>query len=147
MCLNNQKRNIVIMKGFTHIAFLLFIILSANSCDKSTIDGEWDDNIHLSKKNITISAEATTVLITTEGNSWWVAEILLYDDADNDISDVDNTQEDFLIEREDFIIERKNVKEIYVSMKQNNTGSDRTLTVSLQAGNYFDGFQVHQSAD
>lgn len=105
------------MKRFTHVAFLLSMILSGSSCDKSTIDGEWDENIHLSEKNITISAEATTVLIITEGSSWWVAELLLYDDADYDISDVDTTQEDFLIETEDFIIERKNAKEIHVSMR------------------------------
>ncbi|SHJ78526.1 hypothetical protein SAMN04488007_1425 [Maribacter aquivivus] len=135
------------MKRFTHVAFLLFIILSAISCDKSAIDGEWDDNIHLSEKNITISAEANKVLITTKGTSWWIAGILLYDDSDYDISDTDTTQEDFLIETEDFSIERKNTKEIHVSMTQNNTGSERTLTVSLQAGNYFDGFQVHQSAN
>ncbi|MGO4918307.1 hypothetical protein [Maribacter spongiicola] len=135
------------MKRFIHVTFLLFMILSTISCDKSTIDGEWDDNIHLSEKNITISAEATTVLITTEGSSWWIAGILFYDDSDYDISDTDTTQEDFVIATEDFSIERKNAKEIHVSMTQNNTGSERTLTVSLKAGNYFDGFKVHQSAD
>lgn len=104
------------MKRFIHVAFLLFMILSAISCDKSTIDGEWDDNIHLSEKNIIISAEATTVLITTENSSWWVVEITLNDNSDYDISDIDTTQEDFVIATEDFIIERKNAKEIHVSM-------------------------------
>ncbi|WP_405399219.1 hypothetical protein [Maribacter sp. Asnod2-G09] len=43
------------------------------------------------------------------------------------------------------MIERKNAKEINVSMTPNNTGLERTLTVSLQAGNYFDGFNMHQT--
>ena len=126
------------------IPFFLFMLVS---CETSDVDGKWDDNIKLSENNITISAEANTVLITTKGTSWWIAGVLLYDNSDYDISNTDTTQEDFVIATEDFIIERKNAKEIHVSMKQNNTGSERTLTVSLQAGNYFDGFQVHQSAD
>ncbi|WP_324023684.1 hypothetical protein QSV08_12570 [Maribacter sp. BPC-D8] len=126
------------------IPFFLFIFVS---CETSDVDGKWDDNIKLSENNITISAEANTVLITTKGSSWWVAGIILNDDSDYDISDIDTTQLDFVISTEDFIIERKNAKEIHVSITPNNTGLERTLTVSLQAGNYFDGFNVHQTID
>lgn len=117
------------------------------SCSSDKNEGKWDDNINLSEENITVSAEATTVLVTTGGSSWWVAGILLDDDSDYYISDIDTTQENFLIATEDFILERKNAKDILVSMTQNTTGIDRTLTVTLQAGNYFDGFKVYQSAN
>jgi hypothetical protein len=52
------------------ISFFLFIFVS---CETSDVDGRWDNNIKFSENNITISAEANTVLITTEGTSWWIA--------------------------------------------------------------------------
>ncbi|WP_423997901.1 hypothetical protein [Maribacter sp. IgM3_T14_3] len=52
------------------LAIISFFLLMFISCKTSDVDSKWEDNIKLSENNITISAEATTVLNTTEGSSW-----------------------------------------------------------------------------
>jgi hypothetical protein len=72
-------------------------------------------------------------------------EIGLDDDWSYDISGIDTTQVDFLIEENAFTIERKNANEIHISLIENQSDVERTLTLGLQAGNYFDGIKIIQA--
>ena len=72
-------------------------------------------------------------------------EIGLDDDWSYDISGIDTTQVDFLIEENAFTIERKNANEIHISLIENQSDVERTLTIGLQAGNYFDGIKIIQA--
>ena len=116
------------------------------SCnDEEKLIGLWDDIIKLSEKEVTISAESNSLVITTEGTGWWINEIGLDDDWSYDIDGIDTSQ-DFLIEENDFIIERINTNEIHISMTENQSGLDnRILSITLQAGNYSDRVRIIQS--
>lgn len=127
------------------IASILF--LSLLSCESDEPDGKWDDNIKLSTKEVNFSAESNSVIITTEGTWWWISGIGLDDDWNYDISGIDTTEDNFLIEESEFTIERKNANEIHVSMTENQSTTERTLTIGLQAGNYFDGIKIIQSGN
>ena len=123
------------------------LFLNAASCGADEPNGKWDDSINLSEKEVTISAESNSLVITTVGTWWWINGIGLDDDWSYDISGIDTTQDDFLIEENEFTIERKNVNEIHISLTENQSDVERTLTIGLQAGNYFDRIEVIQSGN
>lgn len=124
------------------ISSIFFLILS--SCKSDEPYGQWDDNTKLSEKEVTVSSESNSLVITTEGISWWINEIGLDDDWSYDISRIDTSQENFLIEESKFTIERKNFNEIHISLTENQSNVERTLLIRLQAGNYFDVIKVIQ---
>ncbi len=132
-------------RNFGLIFTLCLVFL--NGCNTTEPDGKWDDNIHLSSKSMNIPAETTSVLITTQGTSWWLHGIGLDDDWSFDFSDVDTLEEDFLIEEDEFTIERRNATEIHITMRANTTNQDRELTIGLQAGNYFDAITITQAGN
>lgn len=117
------------------------------SCESGEPVGKWDDNIKLSTKDVNFSAESNSVIITTEGTWWWINGIGLDDGWNYDISGIDTTQDNFLIEESEFTVERNNANEIHVSMTENQSANERTLTIGLQAGNYFDGIKIIQSGN
>ncbi|MBQ4912849.1 hypothetical protein J8L85_00270 [Maribacter sp. MMG018] len=123
------------------IPIALFLI--ALSCSDSK-DGDWDDNIKLSQKEVRFSSEAQTIQIYTEETDWWINEIV-WNGESVDLNEVDTGEENFVIEEIEFSIERKNETEISISMEQNQTASERVLTISLQSGDYFDGITITQS--
>ena len=123
------------------------LFLTQISCDSKEPDGKWDDNIKLSEKELSISAEINSVVITTEGTGWWIHGIGLNDDWNYDLNSIDTTKKNFVIEEDEFTIERKNATEIHISMTQNETGFERVLVIGLQAGNYADGIKITQTAD
>ena len=123
----------------------ILILLLGTSCTKSEPEpiGKWDDNIKLSQKKVEISGENNSLLITTEGEWWWITDITL-DETHIDFSGVNTTQNDFVIENTEFKIERKNTTEIHIDMYNNPTGSSRVLKIGLGAGDYFDGIAITQ---
>jgi hypothetical protein len=133
------------MKEKLIFGIISIFILSLASCNSNEPDGKWDDNIKLSEKEVTISAESKALIITTKGTWWWINGIALDDDWGYDISGIDTTKDDFFIEENEFTIERKNATEIHISLTANQTNVDRILTVGLQAGNYFDGIKIIQT--
>ena len=135
------------MKGKLTLQFISILFLSLLSCESNNPDGKWEDNIKLSTKEVSFSAQSDSVIITTEGTSWWINGIGLNDDWSYDISGIDTIQDNFLIEEPEFTIERKNAKEIHISMTENQSAIERTLTIGLQAGNYFDGIKIIQSGN
>ncbi len=132
------------MKEKLIFGIISILLLSLASCNSDDPIGKWDDNIKLSEKEVTISAESNSLVITTGGTWWWINGIGLDDDWSYDISGIDTTQDDFLIEENEFTIERKNANEIHISLTENQSDVERTLTIGLQAGNYFDGIKIIQ---
>ena len=135
------------MKGKLILQIISILFLSLLSCESNNPDGKWEDNIKLSTKKVSFSAQSDSVIITTEGTSWWINGIGLNDDWSYDISGIDTIRDNFLIEEPEFTIERKNAKEIHISMTENQSVIERTLTIGLQAGNYSDGIKIIQAAN
>ena len=138
-----MKEKLVV--GIISILFLSLLSCKSNEPDEPI--GKWDDNIKLSTKEVNFIAESDSVIITTEGTSWWIYGIGLNDDWSYDISGIDTTQDNFLIEESEFTIERRNTNEIRISMTENQSDTERTLTIGLQAGNYFDRIRITQSGN
>ena len=130
------------MKKIITFTVLFLIVLS---CEDSK-DGDWDDNIKLSQKEVQFSSAQNNVEITTEGTGWWIGEISM-DGELFDLNGIDTTKENFTIAENEFSIERKNSTEIYISMQQNPNESVRVLIIGLQSGNYFDGIKITQSGN
>ena len=125
---------------------LLLIIFLNLSCSDSK-DGDWDDNIKLSQKEFKFNSLENSATIRTESSSWWISGIFFKDGETFDLSNIDTTSENFTITESDFTLERLNGKEIFIKLFKNTTGSERTFTVGLQAGNYLDGITITQSTD
>jgi|TARA_B110000967_G_C18304171_1_gene279831 hypothetical protein len=49
---------------------ITILLLSLVSCNSNEPDGKWDNHIKLSEKEVTISAEANSLVITTV-RTWW----------------------------------------------------------------------------
>ena len=130
------------MKKIIALTLLLLVVLS---CSDSK-DGDWDDNIKLSQKEVQFSSTNNNVEISTEGTGWWIDEVTMNGEQ-FDLDGIDTTKENFIIEQAEFSIERKNSTEIYISMQQNQSTTERVLLIGLQAGNYFDGIKVTQSGN
>ena len=144
-CLHKNFKPLLNYKSMRTITIFIFIACTLQSCnDEEKLIGLWDDIIKLSEKEVTISAESNSLVITTEGTEWWINEIGLDDDWSYDIDGID-TKQDFLIEENDFIIERRNTNEIHISMTENQSDLDRILSITLQAGNYSDRVRIIQS--
>jgi hypothetical protein len=128
-----------------NIILILIVILNLSCSDRK--DGAWDDNIKLSQKELQFDSLENSAIIKTGGDSWWISGIFFKDGQTFDLSNVDTTANNFKITESEFILERKNGKEIAIKLFENTTGSQRILTVGLQAGNYFDGITITQSTD
>jgi len=128
-------------KIITLTVFFLIVLSCADSKD-----GDWDDNIKLSQKEVQFSSDQNNIAISTEGTGWWISEVSM-DGEVYDLNGIDTTKENFTIEETDFSIERKNSTEVYISMQQNPAESSRVLIFGLQAGNYFDGIKITQSGN
>ena len=129
------------------IGFLL-VLTSTISCSESDQPiGKWDDNIKLSQKEVQLSVDNDSMVITTEGSWWWIDGIYLNGSSSFDRNEIDTTAENFVIDETVYRIERKNATEIYIEMTKNETGIERKLMIALQAGNYFDSITVSQSSN
>ncbi len=128
------------------IAIILTLLLSTSCSDSERPVGQWDDNIKLSQKEAEFTAENNSIVITTEGEWWWIDHIAINGEVQSTLDGVDTTESDFIIDEEEFRIERRSSTEIHIEMTQNQTGSERILVIGLQAGNYFDGIRIVQAA-
>lgn len=138
------------MKSFCRLKLIgiVIVLISCLSCSNSDRpDGDWDDNIKLSQKEAKLTAENDSIVITTEGEWWWIDNISLNGDSNFDLSGIDTTEKNFIVDNAEFMIERKNATEIHIEMTKNQTGSERKLIIGLQAGDYFDRIVITQSAN
>lgn len=127
----------------TFKVFFLFILFSF-SCNKEQPDGKWKDRIKLSVKTINFDSAASTATVTTQSKGWWLNHIG-FNGEKVDISNIENTAQDFVVQKPEFTVERKDGTKIIISMSHNDSGSERVLTIGLQAGDYFDGIKATQA--
>ena len=125
---------------------LILIVIFNMSCSDNK-DGDWNDYIKLSQKELRFDSLENSAIIMTEGDWWWISGIFFKDGQTFDLSNVDTTANNFTITESAFTLKRKNGKEISIKLYENTTGSERILKVGLQAGNYFDGITIIQSTD
>lgn len=137
-----KKLKTIAMKKFITLYLCTLIVFS---CTKS-LDGDWEDNINVSQKEVHNSAVENNIEITTKGKGWWINGIWL-DKIQLDLNGIDTTKENFIIEKNEFSIERKSSTEIYITMRANPADSIRILGIGLQSGNYFDGITITQSGN
>lgn len=134
------------MKKFIFLILSLSVLYACSDKNVSPLVGKWNDIIKLSQKEALISAEKDSILITTQGEWWWITSISINDSA-YDFHEVNTTGNNFTIKGKDFKIERKNKTEIYILMFKNETGAERILKIGLEAGDYFDRIIVNQASN
>jgi len=136
------------IKGvFLIVGILIFV--SCSNTDNEELIGTSDDTIKLSTKSVDLTAKADSVVITTEGDFWWIEGISFKDSlySYDNREDIDLESEAYLIKEDDFVVERRDKNTFFVKINKNNTGVERKMNVYLEAGNYFDNVSIVQSAD
>lgn len=123
------------------IAILLSVTFIFISCSKK--EGDWDDIIELSQKEVTFNSNADSITVNTKGDFWWISNIRLNEKQIN-FGSVNTTSSNFEIIETEFTISRKNTKELRIVITENSTVNQRELIIGLQAGNYFDNIKVIQ---
>jgi hypothetical protein len=123
----------------------IFFMISCS--DKEDPIGKWDDIIKLSTKNVNLKVETDSIIITTEGDWWWIDGISFEDSTyiyyhREDI----NLESDFYSIKEDcFLVERRDKNTLFVKLNENKTGNVRIMKISLEAGDYFDYVYIKQA--
>ncbi len=127
------------------VHFILLILTAfAFSCSDSK-EGDWDDNIELSQKEVQFTNSENSIVITTRQDGWWINDVTLNGTAV--FVKTENPNGEFLLDEDEFMIERRSSKELYIEMAANTTGAERVLKIGLQNGNYFDGISITQPAE
>lgn len=135
------------MSKATILIMGIFFIISCS--EKDNYIGIWDDNIKLSTKNVSLKAKADSVLITTEGDWWWINEISFEDSTYSYYhrEDINIESKYYSIKEYCFVVERRDKNTLFVKLNENNTGNERIMNISLEAGNYFDYVNITQVAN
>lgn len=144
MHIQQHRLNDQIMKKAT---FLLLVLAVFFSCSEPEKEGDWDDNIGLSQKEVQFSGSENSIVITTKGEGWWIYDVSL--NGNSNFEPTENSDGQFFIDEDEdeFMVERRSAKELHIEMSANTTGSERILIIGLQNGNYFDGIAITQSAE
>jgi len=135
-----KKKVLMILLGMFSV---LFVSCSSDEV-KEQVAGTSDDQIKLSKKEATFSAEPNTITITT-GESGWRVNGFALDKVKVDTGTVNLLAESFVFKNDDFEVEKKNKNTLVITMHKNTTAKDRLLTIGLQAGNYVEDISITQS--
>lgn len=131
------------------VILLIGIIILASCSDDEELIGQWEDNIHLSTNSVEFSSKTDSVTITTQGDWWWVNGITFDDSIYNYYSQegIDLESDNYLIEAEDFIVEKRDKNTLFVKISENTSSSPRIMSITLEAGDYFDYVTITQSGN
>jgi len=133
-----------------NIMILIASILILTSCsDKEDPIGKWDDNINLSTKSVDFEKKTDSVTITTEGNWWWIDAITFEDSTYcyYGREDINLESDSYSIIEEQFLVERRDKNTLFVKINENNTGEERIMNITFEAGNYFDYVKINQAGN
>lgn len=135
------------MKKAMVLVFGIFILISCK--DNENPIGKWDDVIKLSTKSVELTARADSVTITTRGDWWWVDGISFQDSTYSyyNREDINLESDAYSINEDAFTVERRDKNTLFVRLKENNTGAERTMLIGLEAGDYFDHVSIKQAAN
>ena len=134
------------MKRNFNVNLAIIFAITLFSCSKGNqrLDGDWDDNIHLSAKTVELKATSDSVTIKTEGSWWWVCDISV-DSKSYYGFERDYLQADYYKIKEDYVVvEKRDKNTLFVYVEANPNNVKRIISVGLQAGDYFDRVTITQ---
>ena len=89
--------------------------------------------------SITFKSEVDSIEITADSDWWWIPSVSFQDSVYlPDLSNNDSFMNDF------FLIKKQNQKNLFVKINQNNTKSNRIMTIAIQAGNCHSFLNINQ---
>lgn len=132
------------MKKIIIISLIIFSAATFNSC--IFIVGKWDDNIHLSIKSAGFNAAGDSLIIKTEGTSWWLSEISVDTTDYYDFRGMDLLQDKYSFKRDCIFVERRDKKTLFIRADANPLKVKRTIIIGFEAGDYFDRVTITQKS-
>lgn len=132
------------------LRYLLFIFttLSFWGCSKDNpadrLDGDWDDDIKLSRHELILDANTGVEVVTTEG-LWWVADITnmltgkYYRPTENNGADKVGDLGSY----EWLRLEKTTTRSLQITVEAND-GAERKMRIALTTGDFFDYIAVTQ---
>ena len=124
---------------------LIFALSLLTACDKENqVIGKWDDQIKLSSKSATLIANTDSAFFSTQGSGWWFSDV---QSADSTYYGVDENFDNIYLFQEEFFTIKKQEEGLFVKFSKNESGKQRSISITLQAGNYFDYVYVNQNAE
>ena len=112
------------------------------------ITGDWDDNIGLSTKSVTLNGAGEPVTIKTEGKNWWIATIkvdgeILYNFIEDGTENRNMYQTGMFNQKCGWL--KVNVEDWTLCISADmNHGAERTFKITLESGDYFDHIDGNQ---
>jgi len=127
--------------GKTVNFIFIFLVLGFISCNSG--NNRLSDRIKLSTKKADLRAENDSVIISTDGGSWWINDVnangsYFYADPDENDNDYTNVKGDW------FSVEKQGKKRLVVKVSENKSKNARKMIITLESGNYFDYINVFQ---
>lgn len=134
------------MKNILYFITTIAFIIVINSCSDNKKDGAWDDNIKLSTRTVDFNASCDSVTIKTGGSWWWITDISVDTLYYYGFTGVDLQSDNYTIKQNCFDVERRGKNTLFVKVDANTLNVSRSITVGLQAGDYFDRVKITQKA-
>lgn len=131
------------MKTILRFTLLIVTLIASYSCNDQK-DGDWDDNIQLSIKTVEFSALSDSVTIKTGGTGWWITDITVNGNFFYGFKDINIESDKYTIKQDCFVVERRDKNTLFIKVAANPNNYQRTITVGLQAGDYFDRVVIQQ---
>jgi hypothetical protein len=115
------------------------------ACNKRQPDGMWSDNILLSGKTFTFNATGDSVIVTAKGK-WWSMNCVALDTHRMNVCAALPTTDvcNFVYTDGQVSLTSTDCNQLFIKMAPNTTNAERTLSIGLSAGDYFDGIKVVQ---
>jgi len=128
-------------KQLGSIVLFITVSLLISAC------GRWSDNIKLSTKSGTFNSSEDSIIVTTNGDWWWLTDVAVDAMKYNNFVGVDVFADSYLVKLDCFIFERRDKNTIFIKLDPNLTGVKRTVIFYLQAGDYFDRITIIQNSE
>jgi hypothetical protein len=144
--LNIKKPEIT--KRYLNLSLVIIFVIVLFSCSQinEREDGDWDDNIHLSAKTVEFSADGDSVTIKTGGSWWWITDISVDSAWYYGFKGIAIEAESYRIKQDCFDVVRRDKNTLFIKVEANPFNVIRTITVGLEAGDYFDRVTVTQKS-
>jgi hypothetical protein len=130
------------MKKIINFDLIIILIVAFYSCSKPK--GLWEDNIHLSTKNVSFSSSEDSVIIKTGGDWWRISDVSVDRTWYYDFTGVDLQSDSYKIKQSCFEVERRDKNTLFIKVDANPNNIKRIITVGLEAGDYFDRVTITQ---
>ena len=137
------------MKKIMILILGILIFTSCSDSDNEEIIGKWGDIIKLSINNVELTSHTDSVTITTKGDWWWIDSISFNDSTYGYYGreDVDLESNYYYIVEEHFLVEKRDKNTLFVKINDNNTGDERIMDITFEAGDYFDYVRIKQAGN